>query len=146
LTVVLIASVASGIGLGILGLREHGLPWFLLGVLAGAAAGAVGWLLWAYITYYIGTRLFKGPKTSATYGELLRTLGFSQSPGVLRVVYFVPILGAIVALATGIWMLIAGVIAVRQALDFTTARAIGTVIVGWIPYSIIVGVVMTLAW
>jgi ABC-type antimicrobial peptide transport system permease subunit len=73
------------------------------------------------------------PQTKADYGELLRTIGFSSSPGLLRVFGFIPFLSAIIFFAASIWMLIAMVIAVRQALDYTsTLRAVGVCIIGWI--------------
>ena len=96
----------------------------------GALIGAViGWLVWAGITYLIGDKLLGG---TASWGELLRTLGFAQSPGVLFVLGIVPLLGGIVRAVVGIWILIAGVIAIRQALDFSTGKAILTVILGWL--------------
>ncbi|MBW2202264.1 MAG: hypothetical protein JRF71_15805, partial [Deltaproteobacteria bacterium] len=65
--------------------------------------------------------------------ELLRTIGFSSSPGVLRVLGIIPMLGAILNFIIGIWMLVAMVIAVRQALDYkSTWRAIGVCLIGWI--------------
>lgn len=97
--------------------------------IVGAALGTlVGWLVWAGITYLIGDKLFKG---TATWGELLRTLGFAQSPGVLAVFAIVPVLGWFVSIALFFWILVAGVVAVRQALDFGTGKAVATVILGW---------------
>ena len=96
----------------------------------GALIGAViGWLVWAGITYLIGDKLLGG---TASWGELLRTLGFAQSPGVLFVLGIVPLLGGVVRAVVGVWILIAGVIAIRQALDFSTGKAILTVILGWL--------------
>jgi hypothetical protein len=96
----------------------------------GALIGAViGWIVWAGITYLIGDKLLGG---TASWGELLRTLGFAQSPGVLFVLGIVPLLGGVVRAVVGIWILIAGVIAIRQALDFSTGKAILTVILGWL--------------
>lgn len=96
----------------------------------GALIGAViGWIVWAGITYLIGDKLLGG---TASWGELLRTLGFAQSPGVLFVLGIVPLLGGLVRAVVGIWILIAGVIAIRQALDFSTGKAILTVILGWL--------------
>jgi hypothetical protein len=93
----------------------------------------VAWFIWAFMTYYIGTRLLPEPQTKADYGELLRTIGFSSSPGVLRVLGIIPMLGAIVNFMVGIWMLVAMVIAVRQALDYkSTWRAVGVCLIGWI--------------
>lgn len=96
----------------------------------GALIGAViGWLVWSGITYLIGDKLLGG---TASWGELLRTLGFAQSPGVLFALGIVPLLGGIVRVVVGIWILVAGVIAIRQALDFSTGKAILTVILGWL--------------
>ena len=99
--------------------------------IGGLIGAIVGWLLWAGITYLIGDKVLGG---TATWGELLRTLGFAQAPGVLMVLALVPLLGGIVAFVVGIWILIAGVIAIRQALDFGTGRAIATAVLGFIPY------------
>lgn len=135
---VIIASLAWGIGAGISGLFVKGGLWFLWGLLMGLTAAIVGWLAWSLLAYWLGTTIFKGPETSATYGELLRTIGFSNSPRVLGILSFVPFLGGIIAFVVSIWALVAGVIAVRQALDFSTWRAIGTCVVGWIIYMLFV--------
>lgn len=89
----------------------------------------VGWLIWAGVTYFIGSTLFKG---TATWGELLRTLGFAQSPGLLYFFAFIPLLGGLLKLVVGIWTLVAGIIAIRQALDFSTGKAVLTAIIGWL--------------
>jgi hypothetical protein len=90
------------------------------------------------VAYLVGTKIFKTRETSATWGELLRTIGFSNSPGVFRFFSFVPYIGGVIAFAASIWSLVAGVIAIRQALDFSTGRAIATAIVGWIIYMVII--------
>lgn len=107
------------------------------GVIGGLVGAIVGWLLWAGVTYVIGDKLLGG---TATWGELLRTLGFAQSPGVLLLVAFIPLLGGLVTAVVGIWVLITSVIAIRQALDFSTGRAIGTALLGWIVMVIVQGV------
>jgi hypothetical protein len=101
-------------------------------------AALVGWLVWAYLTYFIGTRLLPEPQTRADYGELLRTIGFASAPGVIRVFGIIPGLGPLIFLAASIWMLVAMVIAVRQALDFTsTPRAVGVCVIGWVVQAVI---------
>ena len=142
---VVLVGLASGIGSGIAGLltQEGGL-WFMWGLLIGLGTSIIGWLAWSFMAYIIGTLVFRGPETSATWGELLRTIGFSTSPGMLRLFSFIPILGGIISFGASIWALIAGVIAVRQALDFSTGRAIATCIVGWIIYMLIVFLATTL--
>jgi hypothetical protein len=133
--VVVLAAIASAIGSAGEGVG---------GALAGLVSALVGWLLWAGVTYFVGTRLFGG---TATWGELLRTLGFAQAPRLLMVAAIVPILGVLVALVVAIWSIVAAVIAVRQALDVDTAKAIFTILVSivvvfiiMIPFAIIFGI------
>jgi hypothetical protein len=97
------------------------------GIVGGILTALIFWVVWAYVTYFVGTNFFGG---TATPGEMLRTIGFAQSPGVLRILIFIPAVGPLIGFLVGIWTLVAGVIAVRQALDFTTGKAILTVIIG----------------
>jgi hypothetical protein len=136
LAVVVLASLAGGIGVGE-GVR---------GLIFGTVAGLVGWAIWAWLTYFIGTRWLPEPGTQADTGELLRTIGFATSPGILRVLGIVPFLGAIVFSVTAIWTLVAVVIAVRQALDYrSTGRAVGVCVIGWlvqVVLFVIIGVIV----
>jgi hypothetical protein len=113
----------------------------LVGLVVGVVTALVGWLIWSFITYFIGVKLLKGPQTEATYGQLLRCIGFSDSPLVLAILGFIPFLGGIISFAASLWSLVAMVIAVRQALDFSTGRAIATCIVGFIVLIVISAVV-----
>ncbi len=123
--VVVLSSVAAGIGTS----STAGLKGLVLGTIVALA----GWFIWAFLAYYIGAKLLPEPQTKADYGELLRTTGFSSSPGVLRVLAIIPMLGNILIFIAGIWMLVAMVIAVRQALDYkSTWRAVGVCLIGWI--------------
>jgi hypothetical protein len=99
----------------------------------GTITALVAWYLWACLTYFIGTRFLPEPQTRADVGELLRTIGFSSAPGLIRVLGIIPGLGKVVFLAASVWMLAAMVIAVRQALDYSsTLRAVGVCFIGWI--------------
>ncbi len=144
LLAVIAVSVATGIGAGLASLGRGGGAPFFLALAGGVVSSIAGWLAWSFLTYFIGTRIFKGPATSATWGELLRAIGFSTSPGVFRIFFFIPIVGGIISLVASVWSLIAGVIAVRQALDFSTGRAVLTVAAGFIAYLLIIGVMFTL--
>jgi hypothetical protein len=97
--------------------------------IGGLIGALIGWAVWAGVTYIIGTTAFKG---TATWGELLRTLGFAQAPGVLYVVGIIPVLGWLAKILIGIWVLVAGIIAIRQALDISTGKAVITAILGWL--------------
>ena len=137
--VVLLVALATGIGTGLSYAMDGEVSFpFIRGLLVGLGTGIGGWLLWSLFAYWLGTTLFRGPETEATYGQLLRTLGFANTPGLLRVFAFIPFLGGVIAFVAFVWSLVAGVIAVRQALDFSTWRAIGTCIVGWILYLLLV--------
>ncbi len=128
--VVVLSSIAAGIG----SRSTAG----LFGMLIGVVVALVGWYIWAYLTYFIGTKLLPEPQTKADHGELLRTIGFSSSPGLIRVLGIIPVLQGIVFSIAAIWMLVAMVIAVRQALDYTsTLRAVGVCLIGWIIQSVL---------
>ncbi len=118
--VVGVVAVASAIG---------GAGGGAAGFFGGLVAALVGWLLWSGVTYLIGDKLLGG---TATWGELLRTIGFAQSPGVFYVLAIVPIFGDLVRLAVLVWLLVAGIIAIRQALDFSTGKAVLTAVLGWL--------------
>ena len=93
----------------------------------------------------IGTTLLRTPETEADWGQLLRTIGFAQSPGIFRVFGFIPVIGPIIFFATGLWQLATMVVAVRQALDYrSTWRAIGVVVVGFIVYIILLALLREL--
>jgi hypothetical protein len=125
MAVVALSSIAAGIGS--IGKAGFG------GVLIGTVVALIGWYIWAYLTYIIGTKLLPEPQTKADHGQLLRTIGFSSAPGLVRVIGVIPGLAGIIFLLAAIWMLISMVIAVRQALDYrSTFRAVGVCLIGWV--------------
>ena len=127
MAVVLLASLAAGIGS--LGLGAGGVS----NIVFGAVGSLAGWIVWAFMTYVIGTRLLPEPQTRADMGELMRTLGFAQSPSLARVFAALPIVGPLVLVLVLLWMLVAMIIAVRQALDYSsTWRAVGVCVIGWV--------------
>jgi hypothetical protein len=130
MAVVVLSGVAAGIGT----IATRG----AIGIITGTIGALIGWFIWAYLTYWIGTKFLPEPQTEADPGQLLRTIGFSSSPGLIRVFGVIPGLGRIFFLAASIWMLIAMVIAVRQALDYTsTGRAVGVCFIGWIIQAVV---------
>ena len=136
MTVVIISSIAAGLG----SIAEGGIG----GIFIGTITALIGWYVWAYMTYFIGTKLLPEPQTKADHGELLRTIGFSSSPGLIRVIGIVPGLTGIVFSIASIWMLVAMVIAVRQALDYTsTLRAVGVCVIGWVVQLVLFGLLFS---
>jgi hypothetical protein len=137
LAVVALSSLAAGVGLGI-GIYDA--P-----ILARVFVAMVMWIVWAGLTLAIGVYLFPEPQTQSNVGELLRTIGFAATPGILRGLGFVPLVGGLIYLFSSLWMLVAMVVAVRQALDYTsTARAAAVCVIAWILAVIMVFIVLTL--
>jgi len=128
LCVVLLSAVAAGVG----GLEHHGVSAIFDYTLAALAS----WWIWAYVAFLLGTKLLPEPQTQADPGELLRTIGFSCAPGVLRILAFIsPIAGTVFLICT-LWMVVTMVVAVRQALDYSsTARAIAVCAIGFPIYA-----------
>jgi len=128
LLVVLASSLAGGIGAsGFL----HDRSTVVQVAFLWSAISLVSWAAWALLVFEIGGRLLPEPQTRVDVGELMRTIGFSSAPGMLRVFGIVPDLALPAFILTTVWMLVAMVVAVRQALDYrSTARAIGVCVIG----------------
>ena len=125
--VVVLAVSSEAVGSAIATGREQGVGMAAVAFVLALVFGVLGWIVWSYITYFVGTSLFKG---TATPGELMRTIGYAQTQRLIGVFRAVPIVGAVFVIVAMIWTLVAGVIAVRQALDFGTGPAIVTVLIG----------------
>ena len=131
MAVVVLANVAAGVVL----ISKSGIS----GLIFGTVLGLVGWVIWAFLIFIIGTKLLPQAQTKSDIGELLRTIGFASSPGIIQVLAFIPLIGSIISIVASLWMLVAMVIAVRQALDYTsTWRAVGVCVIGWIIYMIFI--------
>ena len=117
LIVVVASSLAAGIGLTSSLYNAPVLHRVMLALLL--------WVFWAISTYIVGVYLMPEPQTSTSVGELLRTIGFAASPGILRILGMIPGIGGLIYIISTVWMLVAMVIAIRQALDYrSTARAV----------------------
>ena len=136
MTVVILSALAAGIGNANVG---------LVGMVSSTIAALIGWYVWAFLTYFIGTKFLAEPQTRSDHRELLRTIGFSSAPGLIRVLGIIPGLGTLLFRVADIWMLVAMVIAVRQALDYTsTGRAIGVCVIGWVVQILILVVAISI--
>ena len=127
--IVVVVSLISALGAGVgAAISDTGNPIgaFFLTWIAGVL---LSWILWAVLTYAIGVFLFKG-KTDIP--EMMRVLGYANAPALLGIFAIIPCLGWIAALAGAILSLIAGFIAVREAMEFDTVKAIITVVIAWI--------------
>lgn len=139
LLVVLIVAVLSGIGGLILAatIPFLGLGGGIRGLITGIITSLIAWAVWSFVTYWIGTTLFKG---TATYGELLRCLGFAYTPSALGFFVFIPALGPLIAFIGSIWALVAMIIAIREALNFTTGNAVITAVIGFVVMLIVTAI------
>ena len=101
-------------------------------VVMSSVAALVLWAIWAALVYWVGTQMLPESNTRADWGQVARTVGFAQAPGVLRVLAIIPVLGELIRAVTDVWILIATVIAVKQALDYESwPRALGVCAIGW---------------
>jgi hypothetical protein len=117
--VVALAAVCAGIGSAAGGSA---------GLVVGVIGAVIGWLVSAGIIWFIGVRLMEH---TSDYPELLRTIGFASSPQVLLVLAVIPVFGWGVRGVVFVWGLAAYVVAVRQALDVDTGRAVLVCVLGW---------------
>jgi len=135
----MVAVLLSSLAAGVAGIVITGIG----GLLLETAGALIGWFVWAYLIYLIGTRLLPEPQTTADFGQLLRTLGFASSPGIIRVVGVIPGLLPLSFFVAAVWMFVTMVIAVRQALDYTsTLRAVGVCLIGFLVQAVILAVVL----
>jgi hypothetical protein len=128
--IVVVVSLISGLGNGFFALFRD--SSFLSGFFSSLVAVLLGWLLWSALTLFIGTRFFNG---QADLGEMLRVIGFAYAPQVLSII---PCIGGLIG---AVWTLAAGFIAVRQGLDLDNTKAAFTIIIGFVCYLILLGIV-----
>ena len=122
--VVVLSSLAAGVGALQLGASN-----FLLAPILSL----LSWWVWAYVIYFVGVKLFGGPSTKSNHGELLRTIGFSSAPGLIRVFGVTPDLMTVTYIGSAFWMLACMVIAVKSALDYDSIwKSFGVVVVAWL--------------
>jgi len=119
--VIAMATIAEIIGRTRLGMG------LLVPVLLGAL---IGWLIWGFLIYLVGVYLLPEPETHASLGELLRTVGFAAAPGILNIFAVLPLIGSLVRLVVWVWLIMATIVAVRQALDYrSTGRAVAVCLI-----------------
>ena len=122
--VVVLSSLAAGVGAVHLGASN---------LLVAPVLSLLSWYVWAYLIYFVGVKIFPDPQTKSSHGELLRTIGFSSAPGIIRIFGFTPTLMTVTYIGSAFWMLACMVVAVRAALDYKSMwKALGVVIVAWL--------------
>jgi len=127
--VVAIVAVLAAIGGGLGTIITAGGRGFIMAFLVPILSAFVGWLVWAAVTYFVGTSLFHG---EATLGEMLRVIGFAQAPRMLSLFSFIPCVGWLISFAGWLLSLYTGFLAIQEGLDLDTNKTIATVVIGWI--------------
>ena len=130
--VVIIVSLATGIGAGIAGIFQWAGEWSIWLLLVFVVSSIVSWILLSFLISLVGTRLIKHGQAPVTFKIILRSIGFSTSPLLLGFFLFIPTIGGYLWFVTLIWALIAEVGAVRQVMAFNANRAVINCLVGWI--------------
>ena len=102
--------------------------------LSALVTAFIVWLVWSFLTYFIGTRLFGG---QATFKEMLRLLGFAQAPRLLSILGFIPCIGWLFNFIGWIWSLVTSYIAVKEGLDLEDGKTIATVVLSFIGVMIV---------
>lgn len=115
-------SVEEGIDAGMIGDR-------LLGVWFAAVTFMVGWLIWTGIAHGVG-RVFQ--RDVATFREELRVLGVCFGPGLLLVFMAIGPIDRLVYNVVSVWMLIAGVTALREIRKSDWLGAVMDTSLGWV--------------
>ena len=130
LTVVILGSLAAGLGAG--------LTFGPTALVRETIGGVAGWVMWAGVTYLLGTRVWPESDTRTDMGELLRVIGFSYAPSFFSIFGVLPLIGGAVRVVVALWLLATTVVAVRQALDYrSTAKAFQVVFAGWLIFVLI---------
>ena len=121
--VVILSSTAAGIGAVSLGVGNF---------IVAPIFSLISWFVWAYIVYFVGVKLFPDPKTKTTQFALLRAIGFSSAPGIIRIFGFNEDLMTVTFIGSAFWMLACMIVAVRETLNYKSLwKALGVVIISW---------------
>ena len=134
--VVLLSSSAAGIGAASMGIGNFIIaPIFSL----------LSWFVWAYIVYFVGVKLFPDSKTKTSQFALLRAIGFSSAPGIIRVFSFNESLMTVLFIGSAFWMLACMIVAVRETLNYKSLwKALGVVIISWFVQAFVLIVIVAI--
>ena len=138
MAIVTLVAVATGVGT----IVDEG----FIGLIAAIVLSYVGWIVWTALTYVVGTKLLaEDPHLDVKWSQLARVLAFAQTPGLLRVLSFVPTVGVVIVLISLVWQFFAMAVAIRHTLNYASYwRALGVMAIAFIPYVVVVGIVALL--
>ncbi|OLC57987.1 MAG: hypothetical protein AUH85_01920 [Chloroflexi bacterium 13_1_40CM_4_68_4] len=118
--VVVLGAISAGV--------VNGMRLGIVSLVVVSLLGLASWSFYAWLAYFFGGTVLKGPQTRTDWGEIARTLGFASSPRLLLLLAAIPGLG-VITLLIPFWIIATTVVALRAALDCSTARAIVVAII-----------------
>jgi hypothetical protein len=138
--VVILAAAAAGVS----AIADDGMGGFFYRTMQAM----VQWYAWVFFTYLVGTRLLQEPQTKIDCGTTVRMISFASAPGVVGLLGVIPIPGfsnIVIGLVLA-WMFGAMVIAVKEALRYTTTvRAVGACLLGLAMQYLFMGILESLS-
>ena len=141
LIIVVLVSAATVVGELLLG--EDTVVWWA--IVRGVIRGVASWAAWALCAWAVGEIAFDVVDTDADWGQLARTTGYAQTPGILNVLIFIPAVAGFVYFVTFVWTFACMVVAVRQSLDYkSTLRAVFVILLAFIPVVVLNFIVLGL--
>lgn len=142
LAIVILVTIASVVGALLPGGQDIAVGSV---VIVGIVRGVISWAMWALVTWIVGSTILKTEHTEADWGQLARCTGFAQTPGILNVFSFLPVVGGLIFIVALLWRFVAMMVGVRHALDYTsTWRAFFVILISAIPVFIVNGIVFWL--
>ena len=139
--IVVLVSVATVVGELLVG--EETVVWWA--ILRGVIRGVASWAAWALCAWAVGEIAFDVVDTDADWGQLARTTGFAQFPGILNILVFVSTVGTFIYYAAYAWTFACMVVAVRQSLDYaSTKRAAVVILLAFVPVFLLNTIVLGL--
>jgi hypothetical protein len=124
MAIVVIACIAAAFGSSI-GLEKNFLVW--------ALTTFIGWSIWAFTIYLLGTRVFFPGFRKDVPRDIFRVLGFASAPGIFKALGAIPGLTIIVFVAAELWTLIAATLAVKETFRTNSlVRSVFIVLAGWV--------------
>lgn len=137
LQAVVLISACAGVSTFISELMTGDIVGGVVGGIVQVIMGIVGYYVWSFAVLIVGTKMLGG---TADFGEVSRCIAYAYAPNALRLFGFIPGLGGLLALVGSLWALVLGIVAIRQAMNFTTGPAIATAVIAFIAMVVVLAV------
>ena len=99
----------------------------------GLLTTMIGWYIWAFSVFYIGTRILKGDSAPPDRKTIMRVMAFACAPGIFRLLGLIPKTTTLVFIVTSLWMLATAVFGLKKVFPQRSTFKISVVtVVTWI--------------